>query len=77
MAEERGGRSHRLYLWWLAVVAPAVRLWFGISRDVGWHQARRRRQLVLLLGALALVHIYHNPPQDAHDSLPAAKSGTP
>jgi len=29
----------------------------------------------LLLGALALVHVYHNPPQDTHDSLPAAKSG--
>jgi len=57
MAEERGGRSHRLYLWWLAVVAPAVRLWFGISRDVGWHQARRRRQLVLLLGALAALSL--------------------
>ena len=30
----------------------------------------------LLLGALALVHVYHNPPQTEHDSLPAAKSGS-
>ena len=30
----------------------------------------------VLLGVLTLVHVYHNPPQDAHDSLPAA-TGAP
>ncbi len=29
----------------------------------------------ILLGVLALVHVHKNPPQDTHDSLPAATSG--
>jgi len=53
MGEEQFGRGHRLYLLWLAVLTPAVRLWFGLNRLVGWSRAGRGRRLVMVVAALA------------------------
>ena len=47
--EQQDDRGHRLYSSWLAVLAPAVRLWFAVSHG-SW-----RRRLVVVVSALAVV----------------------
>jgi hypothetical protein len=49
LVPEHRGLSRRLYLSWLAVVTPVVRLWFG------WRHAGRRRRLKVALSALAAI----------------------
>jgi hypothetical protein len=52
MGEEKRGRSHRLYSSWLAIIAPAVRLWFGVSRVARWHRGGLQRRLTVVLTVL-------------------------
>jgi hypothetical protein len=47
--EQQDGGGHRLYSAWLAVVAPAVRLWFAVSRG-SWH-----RRVLVVASTLAVV----------------------
>jgi hypothetical protein len=47
--EQQDGGGHRLYSAWLAVVTPAVRLWFAVSRG-SWH-----RRVLVVASTLAVV----------------------
>jgi hypothetical protein len=51
--EEQSGLRRRLYAARLAVIAPAVRLVFGMRRAAGWRQVSLRRRLMVVVSALA------------------------